>query len=183
MEFDIEQAIEILSRTPGILKVWLSDISDSWAHCNEGGETWSAFDVVGHLIHGEQTDWIPRAQLILIGDGDVREFEPFDRFAQFEASRGKTMPELLTTFTELRAKNLETLRSFNLQPADYERQGKHPELGIVNLKQLLATWVVHDLDHLGQIGQVMARQYRDEVGPWGAYLSILGGIDQKRPLP
>ncbi len=175
MEFDIEQAIEILSRTPEILQAWLSDIPEAWGYCNEGSETWSAFDVVGHFIHGELTDWLPRAKLILSGDDDVPEFEPFDRFAQFEASKGKTLSELLATFAELRAKNLETLRGFNLQPADYKREGKHPELGIVNLKQLLATWVVHDLDHLGQIGKVMARQYRDEVGPWGAYLSILEG--------
>ena len=173
MEFEIEQAIEILSRTPKILKAWLSDISNSWANCNEGDDTWSPFDVVGHFIHGEQTDWIPRAQLILSGNDDVPEFEPFDRFAQFEASEGKTMPELLAAFAQLRAKNLETLRGFKLQPADYGRQGKHPDLGVVNLRQLLATWVVHDLDHLGQIGQVMARQYHDEVGPWGAYLTIL----------
>jgi hypothetical protein len=175
MEFDIEQAIDILSRTPEILRAWLSDIPEAWGYCNEGSETWSAFDVVGHFIHGERTDWIPRAQLILSGDDDVPEFEPFDRFAQFEASKGKTLAELLAIFAELRAKNLEILRGFNLQPADFEREGKHPELGIVNLKQLLATWVVHDLDHLGQIGQVMARQYRDEVGPWGAYLTILEG--------
>jgi hypothetical protein len=175
MNFEIELAIEILSRTPKILQAWLSDIPETWGYCNEGNETWSAFDVVGHFIHGERTGWSRRAQLILSGDDDVPEFEPFDRFAQFEASKGKTLAELLAIFAELRAKNLEILRGFNLQPADFEREGKHPELGIVNLKQLLATWVVHDLDHLGQIGQVMARQYRDEVGPWGAYLTILEG--------
>ena len=173
MEFEIDLAVEILSRTLEILRAWLSNIPEAWSHCNEGGETWSTYDVVGHFIHGEQTDWIPRAQLILSGNGTIPEFEPFDRTAQFEVSQGKTLAELLTTFAELRTKNLETLRSFNLQPVDYAKQGKHPDLGIVNLKQLLATWVVHDLDHLGQIGQVMTRRYRDEVGPWGAYLPIL----------
>lgn len=173
MEFEVETAVEILSRTPAILRAWLSDMPESWAHANEGSETWSAFDIVGHFIHGEQTDWIPRAKLILSGVDEVPEFEPFDRFAQFQTSEGKTLAELLTAFAELREKNLTALRTFNLQPADYERQGKHPELGIVNLKQLLATWVVHDLNHLGQIAQVMARQYREEVGPWGEYLPIL----------
>ncbi|MCP5095243.1 MAG: DinB family protein, partial [Chloroflexi bacterium] len=137
MEFEIESALEILSRTPKILDVWLANLSDQWVMSNEGEETWSAFDIMGHFIHGEQTDWIPRVRLILTGEGAVPEFEPFDRFAQFEVSKGKTLAELLAAFSELRAQNLETLQGFNIQPIQFEQQGKHPELGIVNLKQLL----------------------------------------------
>ncbi|KAA3661342.1 MAG: DinB family protein [Chloroflexi bacterium] len=173
MEFELDAAIEILKRTPKILETWLLHMPDGWVMNNEGGNSWNAFDIVGHFIHGELTDWIPRAELILSAENDVPEFEPFDRFAQFETSKGKPLPELLTSFAELRQKNLETLEAFNLQPSDYERQGKHPELGSVNLRQLLATWTVHDLNHLGQIAQVMASQYQDAVGPWQDYLGIL----------
>ena len=172
MTFDLEMAWAILARTPDILEVWLQDLPDAWSHCDEGENTWSTYDVVGHFIHGERTDWIPRARLIL-GDEDTPEFEPFDRFAQFEESEEKSLALLLATFRELRQQNLAILREFGLQEADMERRGKHPELGEVNLRQLLATWTVHDLNHLGQIAQVMARQYREEVGPWRAYLPIL----------
>jgi uncharacterized damage-inducible protein DinB len=173
MDFDLEVSIEILKRTPQILKVWLHDLPDAWVFSNEGDETWSPFDVVGHFIHGERTDWIPRLKLIMADQG-INEFEPFDRFAQFEESKGKSLEELLRTFQELRENNLAILRGLDLKSADFERKGKHPELGIVTLKQLLSTWVVHDLNHLGQIGQVMARQYEEAVGPWKAYLDILG---------
>lgn len=175
MEFDIESVIEILSKTPKVLEAWLLHMPEKWVMCNEGEETWSAYDVVGHFIHGESTDWIPRARLILTGEG-IPEFESFDRLAQFEESKGKTLPELLATFAALREKNLEILHGFNLQSHHYDMKGKHPELGIVNLKQLLSTWVVHDLNHLGQIAQVMAKQYKEEVGPWAAYLPILGTV-------
>ena len=173
MEFDLDQGIDILSRTPHILRAWLHGLADAWVYSNEGGETWSPFDVVGHFIHGERTDWIRRLLLIL-EDDRIREFEPFDRFAQFEESKGKSMQQLLETFAELRASNLANLRSLDLQPADFERQGRHPELGIVTVRQLLATWVAHDLNHLGQVAQVMARQYTAAVGPWVAYMDIMG---------
>jgi hypothetical protein len=172
MEFDLELAIDVLGKTPRILEVWLGDLSEAWVKGNGGEKDWSPFDVLGHLIHGERTDWIPRARIILQGEG-VREFEPFDRFAQFRDSQGRSLKELLHTFRELREENLATLRGFELQPSDYGLKGEHPELGVVTLEQLLATWVVHDLNHVGQIAQVMARQYREVVGPWRAYLPIV----------
>jgi uncharacterized damage-inducible protein DinB len=162
----------MLRRTPDILRVWLSDLSESWTMTNEGPETWSPFDIVGHLIHGERTDWMDRVELIL-AHGDSRPFIPFDRFAQFEASRGKPLTELLDTFAELRAANLARLQSLRLESEDFRRRGLHPELGPVTLGQLLATWVAHDLNHLGQIARVMSRQYTDAVGPWVEYLPIL----------
>jgi len=172
MDFDLDLAIEVLSRTPRILEVWLGDMPEFWVQSSNDADDWRPFDVLGHFIHGERTDWIPRAKIILAGKG-IQEFEPFDRFAQFEASQGQPLAELLRTFAELRAENLATLRGFELQPADYELTGRHPELGGVTLKQLLATWVVHDLNHLGQIAQAMAEQYKEAVGPWRAYLQIL----------
>jgi hypothetical protein len=173
MDFDLELGIEILSRTPRILRAWLGDLPHTWIYRNQGGETWSSFDVVGHLVHGERTDWIPRLKLILEGDG-IREFEPFDRFAQFGESRCRSLEDLLRTFEELRESNLVVLRSLDLKPSDFERKGRHPELGLVTVEQLLATWVAHDLNHLGQLAEVMARQYTEAVGPWKAYLDILG---------
>jgi hypothetical protein len=139
---------------------------------NEGRETWSPFDIVGHLIHGERTDWIPRVELLL-AHGESRPFTPFDRFAQFRDSRGKSLPELLDTFSELRHSNLARLESLHLKTADLERRGLHPELGAVTLGQLLATWVAHDLNHVGQIARVMGRQYTEAVGPWLEYLPML----------
>jgi uncharacterized damage-inducible protein DinB len=173
MEFNLELGIEILGRTPRILRAWLADLPHAWVYCNQGSETWSPFDVVGHFIHGERTDWIPRLKLILENDG-IREFEPFDRFAQFEDSRCRSLEDLLRTFEELRESNLAVLRSLDLKPSDFERKGRHPELGLVTVEQLLATWVAHDLNHLGQIAEIMARQYTEAVGPWKAYLDILG---------
>jgi hypothetical protein len=173
MEFDLELGIDILERTPRILRAWLVDLPHAWVYRSQGGETWSPFDVVGHFIHGERTDWIPRLMLILENEG-IREFEPFDRFAQFEDSRCRSLEDLLRTFEELRENNLALLRSLDLKPSDFERKGRHPELGLVTAEQLLATWVAHDLNHLGQIAEVMAGQYTEAVGPWRAYLDILG---------
>lgn len=172
MEFQLEQATEILRRTPATLNSLLRPLSEAWALQNEGPRTWSPFDIVGHLIHGEETDWLPRAKTI-VEDGEARAFEPFDRFAMFEKSRGKPLAELLDTFERLRAGNLRELEMMKLTAAALEKRGKHPELGVVTLKQLLATWVVHDLGHVGQVVRVMAGQYREEVGPWQAYLPVL----------
>lgn len=172
MRFDLDHAADILSRTPAVLESMLSGLPAGWTSGNEGGQTWSPFDVLGHLIHGERTDWIPRARMILRA-GEAEAFETFDRFAQFEASEGKSLGELLVTFAELRRESIRTLRSLNITGEDLARRGKHPELGVVTLEQLLATWVVHDLDHIAQITRTMAKQYREAVGPWVAYLSVL----------
>jgi len=173
MEFKLEEATEILRQTPSTIEALLRSLSSTWIEQNEGPNTWSPFDVVGHLIHGEETDWIPRARII-INDGAARPFEPFDRVAMFEKSKGKSLVDLLDTFSSLRASNIQELERMNITPAMLEKRGRHPELGSVTLGQLLATWVVHDLGHIAQIVRVMARQYREEVGPWSAYLSILG---------
>jgi DinB superfamily len=172
MEFKLEHATEILRRTPKTLNSLLHHLSEPWLFQNEGPETWSPFDIVGHLIHGEETDWIPRAKIVL-EHGEERAFEPFDRFAMFEKSKGKTLAQLLDTFASLREVNLQQLDNMKLSSVDLERKGKHPELGVVTLRQLLATWVVHDLGHVGQVVRVMSKQYRDEVGPWKEYLPIL----------
>ena len=155
-----------------MLTAMLQGLSDAWTTANEGGDTWSAYDIVGHLIHGEKTDWMPRAAIILSERAD-KTFEPFDRFAQFEASRGKSLPQLLEEFRALREKNLALLRSKNLTGADLERKGVHPAFGEVTLSQLLATWVAHDLNHIAQIARVMAKRYQADVGPWIAFLRIL----------
>jgi uncharacterized damage-inducible protein DinB len=172
LNFSLDDALAVLRRTPDILRVWLSDLPDSWTRANEGPETWSPFDIVGHLIHGERTDWMDRVELILT-HGDSRPFTPFDRFAHFKASRGKSLGELLDTFAELRDSNLSRLQSLRLQQKDFARPGRHPELGPVTLGQLLATWVAHDLNHLSQIARVMGRQYTGAVGPWVEYLPML----------
>jgi uncharacterized damage-inducible protein DinB len=172
MDFSLDEALPILRATPAVLRTWLSALPQSWIAANEGPETWSPFDIVGHLIHGERTDWIPRVEL-LMAHGESRPFTPFDRFAQFQASRGKSLQELLETFAELRASNLTHLESLRLTPEDLDRRGRHPELGPVTLAQLLATWVVHDLNHVGQIARVMGRQYTSAVGPWVEYLPML----------
>jgi hypothetical protein len=150
----------------------LTGLSDEWTSTNEGSNTWSAYDVIGHLIHGELTDWIPRAELILSGSGSKR-FTPFDRFAQFEASKGKSLADLLKSFEELRQKNIRYLRDRNISDQDLEKKGIHPEFGDVTLSQLLATWVVHDLNHIAQISRVMAKQYKEAVGPWTVFLRVL----------
>ncbi len=172
MNFDLQQALEILERTPDVLRTLLGGLSDSWVRNNYGPDTFSPFDVVGHLIHGEQTDWMVRVRVIL-EHGDSEPFEPFDRYAMYEASKGKSLSQLLQHFAELRTKNLDHLRALHLTPVMLDRPGTHPALGAVTLRQLLATWVVHDLNHLHQIAKSMAHQYRDEVGPWREYLSIL----------
>ena len=172
MEFDLQNAIALLSRTPSTLNSLLRDLPEPWLVQNEGAETWSPYDIVGHLIHGEHTDWIPRAKMIL-ENGESRAFEPFDRVAMFQESEGKSIAELLDTFAELRKQSLHELSEMHLTPELLDKRGKHPELGVVSMKQLLATWVVHDLGHIRQIVRVMSKQYRDAVGPWQAYLSIL----------
>jgi hypothetical protein len=168
----LDQTVALLSRTPATLDAWLRDLPDLWTLTNEGEGTFSAFDVVGHLIHGERTDWIPRAQMIL-QYGESRPFDKFDRLAQERESQGRSLGELLDTFAALRAENLVELRRLDLQPSDLERRGLHPELGVVTLGQLLATWAAHDLTHLHQISRVMAHQYREAVGPWTDYLGVM----------
>ena len=170
----MDEATAILARTPATLDALLRGLPDGWINANEGGDTWSPFDVIGHLIHGEQTDWLPRARIIL-ARGDARPFDTFDRFAQFRASQGRTLSELLDEFAAMRSENLRELTVLALTDADLDRRGLHAELGPVTMRQLLATWVAHDLDHLVQIARVLARQYSDEVGPWRAYLRIISG--------
>jgi len=172
MQFELVQAIEILQRTPATLNSLLRDLSEQWLVQNEGPDTWSPYDVMGHLIHGEETDWIPRAKIIL-EHGETSAFEPFDRVAMFEESKGKSIVELLDTFAQLRAANVRELQSMNLTPDLLGKRGRHPELGVVTLRQLLSTWVVHDLGHIRQVVRVMSKQYGAAVGPWKAYLSIL----------
>ena len=172
MEHSLEQTISLLARTPSTLNALLRDLPDAWTTRNEGGESWSAFDVVGHLIHGERTDWIPRAKIIL-QFGETRAFDPFDRLGQNRESKGKSLGELLDEFARVRAGSLDELRTLNLKPADLARRGLHPELGTVTLSELLATWATHDLTHLHQVSRIMAHQYRDAVGPWSAYLGVL----------
>jgi hypothetical protein len=172
MRFDPDSAQQILRRTPVSLAGLVRDLPDEWVRHDEGPGTWSVFDVVGHLIHGERTDWIPRARVIL-RHGTSRTFEPFDRFAQLQASQGRSLNELLDEFAGLRDQNLAELAGFRLAPEQLALEGRHPELGVVTLGQLLSTWVAHDLDHLAQVARVMAKCYRDEVGPWRAYLRVL----------
>ncbi len=172
MNFTLEKSIEILERTPHVLNAMLQNISDDWTSKNEGGETWSVYDIIGHLIHGEKTDWMPRTVIILSENTD-KTFEPYDRFAQFEASKGKSLSQLLDEFALLRKENVERLRSKNLTDKNLEEKGIHPAFGEVTLTQLLATWTVHDLNHIAPISRVMAYQYKSGVGPWIAYLGIL----------
>lgn len=172
MEFQLEQATEILRRTPSTLNSLLRHLPVEWVLATEGLQSWSPYDVVGHLIHAEETDWISRAKIIL-EHGETHPFEPFDRFAMFEKSKGKSLAELLDIFERLREGNLKELEKMHLTTEMLENRGKHPELGVVTLGQLLSTWVVHDLGHIGQIVRIMAKQYQTEVGPWQTYLPIL----------
>ena len=172
MDFDITQSIAILERTPGTLRAMLRDLGTAWIDATEGPETWSAYVIVGHLVHGERTDWIPRARVILSQSAN-RRFRPYDRFAQFQESEGKSLSALLDEFGRLRAENLATLAAWELTDTELALTGEHPEFGTVTLRQLLATWVVHDLGHIAQTARVMAKQYRDAIGPWRAYLSIV----------
>jgi hypothetical protein len=170
----IPEASALLARTPGTLDAWLRGLPECWLVANEGSDTWSPIDIVGHLIHGERTDWMPRVRRIL-DHGDSVAFEPFDRFAQFREYSGLSLPDLLDDFARLRRANLRDLADLQIDEAALARPGLHPSLGAVTLRQLLATWVAHDLDHVTQIARVMARQYTEEVGPWRAYLRVISG--------
>lgn len=171
-KFQLEKAIEILEQTPNTIKSLLENLSDERIFARESENTWTPFDIVGHYIHAEETDWIPRAEIIL-AQGENRNFPPFDRFAHLELSKGKTLFELLETFAERRKQSLQTLKSWNLTEEKLQLKGIHPEFGEVNLEQLLSTWVVHDLTHIRQITIVLAKQFSENVGPWKEYLSIL----------
>jgi len=172
MEHDLHHTLALLTRTPAALNALLRDLPEAWTLQNEGENSWSAFDIVGHLIHCERTDWMPRARMVL-KFGETQAFEPFDREGHVPETQGKTLVQLLDEFARVRSENLDELRALNLRPADLERRGRHPALGVVTLSHLLATWAAHDLTHLHQISRVMAHQYRQAVGPWGAYLGVL----------
>ena len=171
-EFSLAEAIAVLTRTPATLDALLRGLPNVWVHCNEGKDTWSALDIVGHLICGERTDWMPRVRIIL-ENGEARPFDPFDRFAQSRESQDKSLEQLLDGFARLRRENLAALQALNLQPEDLIRRGTHPALGVVTLSQLLATWAVHDLTHVHQLSRVMAHRYGEAVGPWSVYLGVL----------
>ena len=172
IEFSIEKSIAILERTPFVIEMLLRGLPDDWTMNNEGDSTWTPFDIVGHFIHGEKTDWIPRMKIIL-SDGSNKTFEPFDRFAQLKESEGKTLSDLMIEFKLRRKTNMEILRSMNITEEKLQRTGIHPAFGTVTLQELLAAWTAHDLDHIGQIVRVMASQYKKEVGPWIEFLRIL----------
>jgi len=171
MKFKLEEAIPLLRKTPLLMKVLLKDLPKTWTQDNYT-DLWSPFDIIGHLIHGERTDWLPRTRIILSNVSD-KTFEPFDRFAQFENSKGETMDDLLLEFESLRKKNMEELLSFSLSKEQLMQEGKHPEFGKVTLEELLSSWVVHDMAHIAQMVKVMASRYREEVGPWASYMNIL----------
>jgi DinB superfamily len=171
-ELNLDDTIALLSRTPATLNALLRDLPNSWTLRNEGEKTFNAYDVVGHLLHGERTDWMTRARVIL-EQGESKPFDPFDRRAQERESAGKSLSQLLDEFGQARAQNLDDLRGLNLTSADLARRGLHPALGSVTLSQLLATWATHDLTHLHQLSRIMAHQYREFVGPWSAYLGVL----------
>jgi DinB superfamily len=168
--FTVQLGLEILERTPAVLRAWLGGLSPEWLAANEGPDTWNPFDVVGHLIHGERTDWMARTDIILGGGGT---FATFDRFAQFRESEGKSLAQLLDEFAEVRRANVARLRSLSLTDADLQKTGTHPKFGAVTLRQLLSTWVAHDLDHVMQISRVMGKQLTQDVGPWKEYLRIV----------
>ena len=172
MYFSIQKSIEILERTPAVLKGLLAGLSEEWIINNEGPDTFSPFDVIGHLIHGEKTDWVPRTKIIL-ESGLSKPFATWDRFAQFEESKGKNLQQLLDEFEILRKDNARWLQSQNIKESDLDKKGMHPQLGEVTLRNLLSTWVVHDLTHIAQITRVMAKQYKEEMGPWPEFFRIL----------
>ena len=172
MEHNLPHTIALLARTPAALNAFLRDLPDTWTQHNEGENTWNVFDVVGHLIYGERTDWMPRARIIL-QSGESRAFDPFDRAGHVRDSQGKSLSQLLDEFARLRSENLDQLRAMNLRPEDLARRGRHPALGVVTLSELLATWAAHDLTHLHQISRVMAYQYREAVGPWVAFMGVM----------
>jgi len=172
MKYSLDKSYEILERTPVVLKTLLTGLSDEWITGNEGPDTFSPYDVLGHLIHGEKTDWRDRATMIL-EHGISKTFVPYDRFAQYEESKGKTLQQLLIDFEALRKKNMEWFRSLDLTETDLDKKGIHPSLGPVTLRQLLSTWVIHDLTHIAQVTRVMAKQYKEEMGPWVAFFRIM----------
>jgi DinB family protein len=172
MEHNLEHTISLLTRTPAALNALLRDLPETWTFRNEGEGTWSAFDIVGHLIHAERTDWMPRARMLL-QFGETKAFEPFDRLGQVRESQAKSLGRLLDEFARLRSENLAELQALNLRQKDLGRRGRHPALGAVTLSELLATWAAHDLTHLHQITRVMAHQYRETVGPWSKYLGVM----------
>jgi hypothetical protein len=172
MKYTVEQATEILERTPAVCTVLLGGLSDDWVMQNEGPETFSPYDVIGHLIHGEKTDWAARAKMIL-EFGNTKTFVPWNRFAQYEESKGKTLQQLLDEFARVRKENMDWFRSLQIMENDLDKTGRHPKLGEVTLRNLLSTWVVHDLTHIAQITRVMAKQYREEMGPWPEFFRIL----------
>lgn len=179
MRFDLDRSIAVLGRTPATLETLVSDLDDGWVRGNEGPDTFSPFDVVGHLIDGEETDWIPRAKIILARGSSIR-FEPYDRFRHRTRNVGRTLESLLREFATLRQANLELLNSWRLNDELLGLPGEHPRLGRVTLRQLLASWVVHDLGHIAQVARVMAKQYRDEVGPWASHLPVVTDHDVPR---
>jgi hypothetical protein len=172
MNFDLKKSIEILEKTPGVIRNLLTGLTEDWIINNEGPDTFSPYDVVGHLIHGEKTDWPGRIQIIL-EHGVSKAFVPYDRFAMYEESKGKSLEDLMNEFEVVRKKNLAWLRSLNLTEFDFDKRGVHPKFGEVTLRQLLSTWVIHDLTHLSQITRVMAKQYKEEMGPWLEYFRIM----------
>jgi len=172
MKFELKQATEILSQTPFTLQRMLEALSDNWTQTSSDRESWGVYDVIGHLIHGEETDWIPRAE-IMLAQGENRTFVPFDRVAQFEGAKDRSLADLLTEFAYLRNTNLERLTRMELSEEHLSLKGMHPKLGEVSMAQLLATWVVHDLNHIAQVSKILAKKYDVEVGPWREYLSIL----------
>lgn len=172
MKFNLEEAIALLARFPAALDALLRGLPEAWISPNEGENTMSVFEVVGHLIHLERTDWLPRANVIL-QFGEKRPFEPVDGWAHLKESQGKSMDDLLDEFAGLRAASIRQLRALDLRQDDFEQRGQHPALGTVTLAELLATWAAHDMTHLHQISRVMAHQYREAVGPWSAYLGVL----------
>lgn len=172
MNFDVPTGVAVLERTPSTLRAMLAGLAPAWTDATEGPDTWSPYDIMGHLVHGERTDWIGRARIILAQGAD-RRFPVFDRFAQFRESEGKSLAQLLDEFARLRAENLATLAGWDLTDAQLALDGEHPAFGTVTLRQLLATWVAHDLGHVAQVARVMAKQYREAVGPWRAYLPVM----------
>ena len=172
MDYSVDRSIEILERTPSVFRSLLEGLSDEWIMGNEGPDTFSAYDIVGHLIHGEKTDWVPRIRMIL-EHGTGTTFTPYDRFAQNEESKGKTMQQLLDEFAVLRSQNVKWFKELGLVEEDFDKQGMHPVLGAVTLRNLLSTWVIHDLTHIAQAGRVMAKQYKSEMGPWLQFFRVM----------
>lgn len=172
MNFDLNKSIEILERTPEVYSALFNNTKHNWDKINEGSDTWSGYNIIGHLIHGEKTDWIPRAEIIL-SNNDDKTFEPYDRFAQEELYSFQTIEELLIEFKTLRKQNIEKLISWNLSENDLDKKGIHPDLGTVTLRQLISTWTIHDIAHLNQVSRVIVKHYAEDVGPWKKYTRLL----------